>query len=195
MTSKKSKASNRNAAKPAKPVNSRPDDFESISDDIDGFWDPDASSITVKPLYAKLSDSKQDTGKTSTLIFCELVTACSLTGRDGEPVKGEVGDLVGIWAKPGMRAIRNCCGVITYLVLTGEVDTGKQNMMKTFEVATKLKQKGTRIPIEEDNRRDSSQLSFLEDAPNRRESAPQSTPGRTAQPAAQPASDDDIPFS
>lgn len=193
MVSKKSKASNRSAAKPAN--NSRPDGFGSISDDIEGFWDIErCSTIVVKPLYAKLSDSKLDPEKTSTLIFCELLRPCELVDRDKDGVKGEAGDLIGIWAKPGMRAIRDCCGIPTYLALTGEVDTGKPNPMKTFEVATKDKKKGGRIPIEEDNRRDSTQLSFLEDAPNRRESPTQTAVAGSQQTVSQSASDDDIPF-
>lgn len=171
MVSKKSKAATKKTA--PKTPHTRPDGFESLSDDIEGFWDPEQGPIFVKPLFAKLSDSKIDAEKTSTLIFCELSKASPLLDRDKEPIMGSPGDLIGIWAKPGMRAIRNCCGVVTYLALTGEVDTGKINAMKTFEVATKNKEKGTRILIEEDNRRDSTQRSFLEDAPVRRGNASQ----------------------
>lgn len=165
--SNKKKAPTKTAPRPTTP--SRPAGFESISDDIDGFWDPETGPIVVRPLYAKLSDSKLDSLKTSTLIFCDLVEPCKLVDRDKDVIPGNTGDLVGIWAKPGMRAIRDCCNVVTYLALTGEVDTGKKNPMKTFDVATKGKQKGTRIPIEEDNRRDSNQLSLLEDTPERRD--------------------------
>lgn len=175
--SNKKKAPTKNS--PSRPTGTqRPEGFGSISDDLDGFWDPESGPILVRPLYAKLSDSKLDSLKTSTLIFCDLVDASPLIDRDKDVIKGEPGDLVGIWGKPGMSAIRECCGVVTYLELTGEVDTGKKNPMKTFEVSTKDKKKGTRILIKQDNRRDSSQLSFLEDTPERRD---KSSAGRSNQ--------------
>lgn len=149
-----------------------PAGYGAIEEDIVGFWKPEEGPIEVKPLYVKLSDSRIDDTKSSTLIFCELVKPITLYRKDDETVEGKKGDLIGIWSKPGMRAIRNCAGVATYIALEGEKDTGKGNPMKTFVVAPKDGIKGDRLVVEEDNRK-------------------QSKPGGVDAPV---PSDDDIPF-
>ena len=158
-----------------------PSGYKAIAEDIVGFWKPEEGPIEVEPLFVKLSDSKIDSAKSSTLIFCKLVKATTLYMKDDVEVEGKAGDLVGIWGKPGMRAIRNCGSVPTFLMLKDKkewVDVGKGNHMKTFVVAPKDGIKGDRLAVEEDNRKDSK---------------PQTSDGRS-EVVGSPPDDDDIPF-
>ena len=168
------------------PVNDVPVGYKPIAEDIVGFWKPEAGPIEVEPLFVKLSDSKADKLKSSTLIFCTLVKSTTLYMKGDVEVEGKVGDLVGVWGKPGMRAIRNCMGVPTYLALKPEdewIDVDKVNLMKTFVVAPKDGIKGDRLSIEEDNRKTSKP-----------ESAATHDSAAASRADANPLDDDDIPF-
>lgn len=119
--------------------------------DIEGFWDGE-SAIHFIPRGYSLSDSKIESRRTSVLILGELVDSLPLTTKDGE-VEGRPGFTVGIWGKPGMRALLKLCGVPVYMYPNGEKDVGKKLPMKLYEV--KSKSVGTALPLTSDFRRNS----------------------------------------
>ena len=141
-----------------------PEGYEQRSTDIVGFWDPEASpSIHFIPLEAKLFDSQLDPAKPSTLLFGKLVDACMLKTPDDESIEGAPGDLIGVWFKPGMAALKDLAGVKAFMYPTGEMDTGKPNPMKTYEVHSQ--RKGTRIPVTDDKREKSRFVTTLLSGP------------------------------
>lgn len=126
------------------------------SDDVAGYWLPDEMDILCVPINVKLFDSSIDKTKVSALISVTLKSPTVIENADKEDkVKriGKEGEIVGIWYKPGMRAIRDCAGVETYISQTGEKDTGKGNPMKVYTVKA---EGGERLPIVEDTRVHSS---------------------------------------
>lgn len=142
-----------------------PEGYEARSTDIVGFWDPEKSpSLHFIPLEAKLFDSDLDASKPSTLIFGKLVDGCLLkTPKGDEDTEGEPGDLIGVWFKPGMAALKDLCGVKVFMYPTGEMETGKPNPMKTFDIHSRSK--GTRIPVTDDKRDKSKHVTTLLSGP------------------------------
>lgn len=126
-----------------------PADYVEQSTDIIGFW-PGQSPIHMVPLNVKLLDNKIDSRKTSVLITGRLVDNCDLIDSDDQPILGKKDDLVGVWYKPGMKAIVELGGVKTLIIPNGEKDIGKGSPMKLFRVLSKTK--GSRLPIEADYR-------------------------------------------
>lgn len=127
--------------------------------DIVGVWDPEISGpIVCIPHHAVVGDGKKfDKAKPSCLIFAELVRPIkvSTSREDSEEktfVDAQVGELVGIWAKPGMKDIRGLCGVAVVMARdpSKDKDVDKGNDMKGFRVASKAT--GTMIPLTEDRR-------------------------------------------
>jgi hypothetical protein len=134
-----------------------PDGYQRQATDIVGFWDPTKSeTIHFVPLEAKLFDSKIEPTKPSTIVIGKLVDAVSLKapGGEDETVEGKPGDLVGVWYKPGMSALKNLQGVKVFMFEAGELDTGKPNPMKLFEVLSKTK--GAVLQVTEDRRKKSA---------------------------------------
>lgn len=131
-----------------------PEGYENQSDDITVFYDPETGPIHFIPRTAKVMDSRIDDKKASELVIGELVEPLEGYGRDEEGekivVNAKKGDIVGVWMKPGMKALKNLKGVPVYMFMTGEKDTGKPNPMKTFSVNSK--KKGSSLLIEEDLR-------------------------------------------
>jgi hypothetical protein len=161
-------ASNGNEAtqdEPAKVIKFRaqaPSGYAEQSTDIVGFWDPEredeegfVSPIHFVPLEVKLFDSKLEPQKPSAIVVGKLVepTILSAPGGEDELVEGKVGDIVGIWYKPGMSAIKKLAGVKVWMVLDGELDTGKINKMKTFDVRSK--ERGSDLHVSQDGRKQS----------------------------------------
>lgn len=134
-----------------------PDDFEKMGGDLVGFWDPELTPIQCRPLSVKLFDGNIEKDKPSILMTVELTKPCGVRppkdAENGEPFAAPAGSLVGVWYKPGMKAIRDLCGVETWMAKTGEKDTGKPNPMAVFDVRGKAH--GTRIPVTEDTRDES----------------------------------------
>jgi hypothetical protein len=143
----------------SKPKHELPKGFTDQSSDIIGFYDPDhQEAIHFIPKEAILQDSKLDPKKVSILIIGELVADCQLApgGEDtGEVIDGKSGDQIGIWAKPGMRSLRNLAGAEVYMYPDGAKDTGKPNPMTVFKIGAKTR--GEKLPVIED-RRDKSRL-------------------------------------
>lgn len=138
------------------PVHQMPEGFEDASADLVGYWDL-VAPIFVIPLYITLSDSKLEPLKTSVLIHCKAVqdTKVIKDEETGEYVDVRAGDLVGVWYKPGMKAIGTCKDIPVYLYQDGELDTGKKNPMKVFKVGIKSGSPRVPLPIMADYRKTS----------------------------------------
>ena len=107
--------------------------------DVVGFWNPDMGEIHCIPRAAKLFDSGLNKSRPSTLLIVELVEPCgAITAKDedddAQPVVTAKGDLVGIWGKPGMAAIKSLCGEPTLI----QYERDKAGNVKTKA----MKQKG-----------------------------------------------------
>jgi hypothetical protein len=138
--------------------------------DLVGAWDPDSSGpIVFIPRHAVVGDGKKfDASKPSLLIFGELVKACMVMTKEpgdteGTPVAAKPGDMIGIWAKPGMRDLADLCGVEVVMARDVSLDkpTDKGNDMKGFRIASV--KTGTRIPITIDRRDESRGVATLLD--------------------------------
>jgi len=128
-----------------------PEGYVERSGDLVGTWDDELSpAIHFIPLEIKLFDSKQEAEKPSVLIVGELFDDAPLIDRDKNEVDGRKGDLIGVWAKPGMRGILGLQGVPVFMFEEGELDTGKQNPMKLFKCHSRVK--GKRLQVSEDFR-------------------------------------------
>lgn len=139
-----------------------PEGFESRSSDIVGTWNVDKGPIRFIPTHAIVGDGKKfDKAKPSCLIFGKLTVDTPLLSKgdeddEKEEIQGKAGDLVGVWAKPGMKDIATLCGVEVFMVRTPEKDkdVDKGNPMKAYLVASKVNPNKP-IPLTAD-RRDAS---------------------------------------
>lgn len=145
------------------PKVAAPQGYEKQSTDIIGFWDPDIiagenTPIHFTPLEVKLFDSRLDSRKPSAIIVGKLIDPIPMSapGGEDEVVECKRGDIVGVWYKPGMSAIKQLAGVGVFMYPTGEIDTGKPNPMVTYEV--KSKHKGTELHVSLDGRKDSKNV-------------------------------------
>lgn len=130
-----------------------PEGYESQSSEIVGFWDPEGDGIHGVPMFCRMMDSSIDPTKTSCLVVMSLLRAgleVLLPGTDGEKVVAEEGQLIGVWAKPGMGGLSHCAGIPTFIYLDGYRDTGKASPMAVFAVLAKTR--GTALPIDTDSR-------------------------------------------
>jgi hypothetical protein len=129
-----------------------PKGMKKTTGDVVGFHDMESGPIHGIPRAAKLSDSKIKPQNISCFVIFELLEACKVTQDDVESM-AMPGDMVGVWTKPGMRAIAKQCGVPVFMIHTGEKDLGKPgfNPMKTYDIHIG-EGKGTLIPVIEDNR-------------------------------------------
>jgi len=137
-----------------------PEGYQKRSDDLVGFWQSDMGPIHFVPEEATVSDSKLEPHKQSALIRGVLVDSCeALLNADGEQVVGKAGDRVGVWAKPGMRALKRLAGAKVFMFADGELDTGKDNAMQLFEVASATN--GTPLPVEDKRKQSRGHGSWL----------------------------------
>jgi hypothetical protein len=149
-------------AKPAESKVELPKGYQLQSMDIIGYYDPIITgTIEMIPQQAVLLDGNIESRKTAILIFAELTEPCKLKSPDknerdaGQVVEGKKGDIVGIWGKYGMKDLRNCCGVQTFMAPNGKKEIkGRPQPMDLFKIGSKSK--GTLIPIAEDKREDSA---------------------------------------
>jgi len=128
--------------------------------DIVGTWDSSKGPIHFIPSHAIVSDGKKYKDKPSLLIFGKLVADCMVNVKqrdedesDEKPVVlAKAGDMVGVWAKHGMKDIANLCGVKVFMFRdpTKDRDTGKDEKMKGYSVGSP--DEGTLIPIRSDRR-------------------------------------------
>lgn len=141
-----------------------PEGYVEQTDDVVGFWDGDKGlPLHFVPEEATLHDSGQDATKTSVLVKGTLVEASEVYLGD-EVLMAEAGERIGVWAKPGMKKIRDLGGVPVWVRQTGEKDVGKASPMKTFGVFSKTR--GQPIPVVGDYRDKSAGVRhMLEGAP------------------------------
>jgi len=130
-----------------------PAGFVDQAQDVVGFYDIDTEAvIQFIPREATLMDGSIDAVKTSILIFGELVAPCKLmeSSKSGNVIQAKAGEQVGVWAKPGMKALRNLAGVHVVMYPDGTKDVGKGNPMTVFKVLAKAK--GAKLAGVEDRR-------------------------------------------
>lgn len=131
-----------------------PEGYAEQSGDIVGFWAPELNpTIHFTPTEARAFDSKLEPKKSSVLVMGILKDPIPLI-RDKEEVAGKAGDTIGVWYKPGMKAIRDLAGVPVFMFASGELDTGKPNPMIVFKVFAKSK--GQSLLMSEDFREKST---------------------------------------
>lgn len=145
------------------------DDFQTISNDVEGFW-TGSGHITFVPMHAHLCDNGADKTKASTLIIGKLVEASELSAEN-ELVECEAGALVGVWYSPGMRPVLQCAGVTTRIMRDETKDKkleGRPTPMKGFDVATKGGKRGSQLTVLEDYRKQSRNAATPFDEPAKR---------------------------
>jgi hypothetical protein len=137
-----------------------PEGYFKQSTDIIGFWNPDViagktTAIHFVPLEVKLFDSRIEPLKPSAIIVGKLVDPIPMSapGGEDEVVECASGDIIGVWYKAGMSAIKQLGGVKVFMYPTGEIDTGKPNPMVTYDVLSKTK--GTELHVTLDARKKS----------------------------------------
>jgi hypothetical protein len=145
-----------------------PEGGQEITGDIVGYWDWEKSAIRCIPRSVKMFDGQIEPHKVSILILAELTRPCQTYIKadednedDGDEegrvyTKTGVGQMVGVWYKPGMRAIVMKGGVDCYIKQEGEKKTGKPNPMKKFKVVAGPG--GFKLPIIEDTREESEDV-------------------------------------
>ena len=111
------------------------------------------SPIQGIPRSAKLMDSNMDEEKSAALVLIELTAPC-VVDVEGEFQLADVGQVVGVWYKPGMRALRWLRDVEVWMKESGTKPTGKQNDMITFDI--RAPERGSPMLILEDFRETSA---------------------------------------
>lgn len=158
------------APQTSKPTVAIPEGLRRFTGDVLGFHDPETDGpIHGIPRGAKLSDSQLDATKPSAFVIFETLSPCTYTeGSGDEQTTGtaQKGEMVGVWMKGGMRAIRNLCGLEVFMVHTGEKKLkgrpAAHSPMKTYDFHVGKGQPKP-IPIIEDNREKSlSVKTFLD---------------------------------
>lgn len=145
------------------------------SSDVVGHWDGKGELLCV-PHAAKIFDGSIEASKPSTLIIVELLAPCGITM--GSQKKGtfktgtaKKGDQVGVWYKPGMKAIVNLCDAPCSIIQSGERDIGKPEPMKLYEIASPGPYK--RLLLLEDAREESASAKTALDSRGSRRSTRQ----------------------
>jgi hypothetical protein len=143
-----------------------PEGASEITGDIVGYWNYNKSAIRCIPRSVKMFDGNLEKHKVSCLILAELTKPCPVfTVEDDKTHTYQVaptGQMVGIWYKPGMRAVVNKAGVDCYIKRDSKKDKitknvshlKKPNPMKGFLVMAGPG--GIKIPIIEDTREESA---------------------------------------
>jgi len=161
------------------PAFSPPEGYQLQTSDVVGFWDGDRKyPLHFVPESATLHDSDLDASKVSVLIKGKLVEASQVYLGD-DFINAAPGDMVGVWAKPGMKSIRDLGGEKVWLRQTGEKDVGKPSAMKTFDVFSA--KKGFAIPVVGDYRDKSKGVRhLLEGAPLSHSNTPKAADNNAA---------------
>lgn len=142
-----------------------PKGYRDQSTDVVGFWNPELSeAIHFVPFGAKLLDahrSSREAPKASYIILGRLVDDAILQVKEDEeqaPIEGKAGDIVGIWYKPGMKALLRHTGHKVWMTPNGEKDVGQPSPMKLFKILSPDDARADLLPILEDTRDKSAGL-------------------------------------
>lgn len=149
-----------------------PKGYEKKNSDVSGYWEEESGPIHFIPRSAKLLDGNIDKKKPSIIIVGELVERTIVAAKDKDPWEAQVGEIVGVWYKPGMRDIAQCAGLRTWL--DQDLDDNDVQKTKKMKVGNPMKlyvvqsAAGTarRIPITEDTRKESRNVATPFDDPN-----------------------------
>lgn len=150
---------------------SAPKGYEKKNSDVVGYWSEE-QPIHFIPRSVKLLDGNIDKAKPSIIIVGELQEPTILSNKDTDPFQGEVGQIVGVWYKPGMRDIAKSAGLKVWLDQDLD-DNGVQktkkmkkgNPMKLYIVQSAPGVE-KRIPINEDTRKEARHVVTPFDDPN-----------------------------
>lgn len=148
-----------------------PKGYEKKNSDVVGYWSED-EPIHFIPRSVKLLDGNIDKKKPSIIIVGELQEPTILSNKDSDPFQGEVGQIVGVWYKPGMRDIAKCAGLKVWLDQdldeNGHQKTKKMKVGNPMKLYTVTSSPGPekRIPINEDTRKEAKGVATAFDDPN-----------------------------
>src|SRR5882672_8428002 len=81
-----------------------PKGYEKKNTDPVGYWTED-EPIHFTPRSVKLIDGTRVKERPSMMIVGELVEKTIVSLKDGDPFEANVGDIVSVWYKPGMKDI------------------------------------------------------------------------------------------
>ena len=160
------------SAAPSTPHRKPRQGMQRVSGDVVGFHDCETQGpLFGIPRAAKLSDNGQDETKPSCFVIFEALEdtkAVEGSGDEAHEVQVRKGEMVGLWLKAGMKAIRNLCGLPVEVFFVGEKKLkgrpASQKPMKVFEFDVGAG-KGAPIPVIEDNRKQSRNAPTMFDAP------------------------------
>ena len=131
-----------------------PEGYKEKSSDITGFWNQANGPVHFVPRFARVFDSKLDPLKHSVIIMGEAVGPMTLLSKEHDDVECKAGDIIGVWYKPGMNAIKDLADVSVFMYPSGVKATGKPNDMVTYTIAHK--KDGNPLLITDDYRKKSS---------------------------------------
>lgn len=148
-----------------------PEGFETVSQDVAGYWDPKLSGpMTWRPRAVRLVDNTQEANKSSCLIFGELLAPAKLqkNAQKKDDRTFEVfpaGTSVGVWGKAGMRDLLELGGATVWTAPNGFRQLeGRDKPMALFHNKRKTDgPKGEKLTLVSDAR-DKSLLEPLSDS-------------------------------
>lgn len=129
-----------------------PGGYEERSEDIVAFLNVDQEPVHFTPRGVKAIDGPSEPQKSAFIIYGDYIGGPCLDDA-GLPVTPKEGARVGLWYRPGMRAIAGQSDVDCFIYLKGERDTGKVNTMKLYSVSTRVR--GGPLLLTEDLRKQS----------------------------------------
>jgi hypothetical protein len=112
-----------------------PANYKEKSSDLIGFWNPAKGPVHFVPRFARSFDSNLESNKTSIIIMGQAIDAMVLSNKEHDDVQCKAGDMIGVWYKPGMNAIKDLADVAVFMFPSGHQQTGKPNPMVTFKIA------------------------------------------------------------
>lgn len=108
--------------------------FVQVNLDIVGFWNEDCI-IHCIPKNVKLFDNKVEKAKPSPLITVELIDPIDVRTTEGEIIRAEAGQLVGIWGRAGMRDLKVHADCRVKIAPNGEKELEDQkNAMRLYDI-------------------------------------------------------------
>jgi len=154
------------------PVYESPEGFETVSQDVEGYWDPKKSGPMIwRPRAVRLLDNTQETNKSSCLIFGELLEPAKLQSNEQKKEDRELrefpaGTSVGVWAKAGMRELIELAGAEVWTAPAGTRKIeGRPQPMQLFHNKRRIDgPKGEKLSLAQDNR-EKSVIEALSETP------------------------------